>query len=90
MGEDRRRGGGRTWRRGEGTGLQEPGKKREMEGGVPRETEAGRAGRRRARPREREREHRKNHTQRTSQARRESREGAGRRDREREKGDGRR
>lgn len=46
MGEERRCRGGRPWRRREGAGFQEPGKQREVEAGVPKETEAGRAGRR--------------------------------------------
>ena len=42
MGEERRCRGGRLWRRGEGAGFQKPGKEREVEAAVPRETEAGR------------------------------------------------
>ena len=41
MGEERRRRGGRLWRRGEGAGFQEAGKEREVEAAVPRETEQG-------------------------------------------------
>ena len=60
MGEERRCRGGRPWRRGQGAGFQEPGKEREVEAAIPRETEAGRAGRRKS-----DQETMRKHTERT-------------------------